>query len=86
MLGRARAKERCTKDSDSNPSVVNTDVLVDTAIGAGELATKPRSVGFNKSTQRAVHHKTHCKETFVNGQNSGERARSQPNLRKKGKG
>ena len=50
-----RAKEKCTRD-----------VLGDTAIGAGESATRSRSVGFNKSTQRAIHRKTRCKETFVN--------------------
>ena len=37
-------------------------------MGVGELATKKRSVGSNKSIQRAIHHKTRCKETFVNGQ------------------
>ena len=63
-----RAKEKCTRDSDSNPSVVSRDVLVDTAIGVGELDTKKRSVGLNKNTQRAIHLKTLCKETFVNGQ------------------
>ena len=41
--------------------------MEDTATGAGELATKKRSVGFNKSTQRAIHHKNRCKETFRKG-------------------
>ena len=50
-------KVRCTKDSDSNLRVLSRDVLEDTAIGVGDLATKKRSVGLNKSTQRAVHHK-----------------------------
>ena len=86
MLGRARTKERCTKDSDSNPSVVNRDVLEDTAIGAGELATKQRSVGLNKSTQRAVHHKTHCKETYVNGQTQRRKGKVTTNFKEKGKG
>ena len=45
-----RAKEKCTKDSDSNPSVVNSESLVDTAIGVGESGTKKPSVGLNKST------------------------------------
>ena len=67
-MERAEAKERCTKDSDSNPSVVSRDVLKDTATGVGESATKKRSVCSNKSTQEAIHHKTRCKETFVNGQ------------------
>ena len=62
------AEEKCTKDSDSNPSVVNIDVLEDTAIGAGESATRSRSVGLNKSTRRAIHLRTRCKETFANGQ------------------
>ena len=67
---KAWTKVRCTKDSDSNPSVVSGDVLQNTAIRVGEMATKKRSVGLNKSTQRAIpiHHKTRCKETFVNGQ------------------
>ena len=68
--------------SDSNPSVVTRDVLEDTAIGVGELATKKRSVGLNKSTQRAIHQKTCCKETFVNGQTQRRKGHSQP----KGKG
>ena len=67
MVAKARTKVKCTKDSDSNPSVVSRNVLEDTAIGVGELATKKRSVGFNRSTQRAIHHKTRSKETFVNG-------------------
>ena len=33
-----------------NPSVVNNENLVDTAIGVGESDTKKPSVGFNKST------------------------------------
>ena len=45
-----RAKEKCIKDSDFNPSVVNNESLVDTAIGVGESGTKKPSVGLNKST------------------------------------
>ena len=70
-----RAKGKCTKDSDSNPSVVSRDVLEDSAIGAGESATRRRSVGLNKSTQGAIHCRTRCKEIFVNGRT----------LRRKGK-
>ena len=69
MVERARAKDKCTGDSDSKPSVVSRDVLEDTAIGVGELDTEKRSVGLNKNTRRAVHHhKTRHKDTFVNGQ------------------
>ena len=63
-----RAKEKCTKDSDSNPSGVSRDVLDDTAIGVGESATRSRSVGLNWSTQRTIHRRNRCKETFANGQ------------------
>ena len=45
-----RGKERCIKDSDFNPSVVNNESLVDTAIGVGESGAKKPSVGLNKST------------------------------------
>ena len=45
-----RAKEKNIKDSDFNPTVVNSESLVDTAIGTGESAKKKPSVGFNKST------------------------------------
>ena len=45
MVERAMAKENCTEDSDSNPSVVSRDVFEDTAIGVGELATRSRIVG-----------------------------------------
>ena len=65
--GKSKGKGKLHKDSDSNPSVVSRDVLEDTAIGAGELATKSRSVGLSKSMQRTIQGKTHCKETFVNG-------------------
>ena len=43
-----KGKRKCTKDSDFNPSVVSRDVLEDTAIGAGESATRSRSVGFKR--------------------------------------
>ena len=45
-----RAKEKCIKDSDFNPSVVNSESLVDIAIGVGDSGTKKPSVGLNKST------------------------------------
>ena len=45
-----RAKDKCTKDSDFNPSVVNSESLVEIAIGVGESGTKKPSVGLNKST------------------------------------
>ena len=44
-----RAKEKRTKDSNFNPSVVNSESLVYIAIGVGESATKKPSVGSNKS-------------------------------------
>ena len=49
-----KAKEKCTRDSDSNPGAASRDVLGDTAIGVGELDTKKRSVGSNKNTRRAL--------------------------------
>ena len=45
-----RAREKHTRDSDVNPSVVNRENSVDTAIGVGEPATKKLSVCLNKST------------------------------------
>ena len=42
-----RAQEKCTKDSDFNPSVVNSECLVDTVIGVGEKGTKKPSVCLN---------------------------------------
>ena len=44
-----RAREKCKKDSEFNPSVVNSESLVDTVMGVGELAIKKPSVGLNKS-------------------------------------
>ena len=70
-----RAKGKCTKDSDSNPSVVSRDVLEDSATGAGESATRRRSVGLNKSTQGAIHRRTRCKEIFVNGRTQRRRGK-----------
>ena len=43
-------KEKSTKDSDFNPSVVNSERLVDIVIVVGESATRKPSVGLNKST------------------------------------
>ena len=45
-----RAKEKCIKDSDFNPSVVKRENSVDTAIGVSESASKKLSVGLYKST------------------------------------
>ena len=44
------AKEKCTEDSDFNPSVVNRENSVDTAMSVGESDTKKPSVGLNRST------------------------------------
>ena len=41
-----RAKDKWTKDSGFNPSVVNSDSLVDTSVGVGESVTKKPSVRF----------------------------------------
>ena len=67
-MKRAVEKDKCTKDSDSNTSVVNRDALEDTAIGVGERATRSRSIGLTNSTQRTIHRKTRCKQTSSNGQ------------------
>ena len=54
------AEEKCTKDSDFNPSMVNSESLVDTVIGVGESAMKKPSVGLThrvheeQSTSRPV--------------------------------
>ena len=45
-----KGKGKIIKDSDFNPSVVNNESLVDTAIGVGDSGTKKPSVGLNKST------------------------------------
>ena len=56
----------------------------DTAVGVGELATKKRSVGFNKSTQRAIHHKDPLPRDIREWTTpSGERTRSQPTQKEK---
>ena len=83
-----RAKVKCTKDSDSNPGMVSRDVLEDTAIGVGELATKMRSVVLNERTQRTIHHKARCKETFVNEQTQlrNGKVTTSPKEKEKGKG
>ena len=44
-----RAKEKCFKDSDFNPSVVNREKMVDTVIAVVESATKKLSVVLIKS-------------------------------------
>ena len=45
-----RAKEQCTKDSDFNPSVVNSESVVDTVIGVGESALRKPRFGLSMST------------------------------------
>ena len=45
-----RAKEKRKKDSDLNPSVVNSESLVGTVIGVGDSATRKPSVSLKKST------------------------------------
>ena len=39
-FGKGKAKEKCTKDSDYNPSVVNSESLVDIVFVVGESGTK----------------------------------------------
>ena len=46
-----KGKGKCTKDSDFSPSVLSRDVLGDTAIRAGDSATRSRSVGLNEYTK-----------------------------------
>ena len=48
-----RAKEKCIKESDFNPSVVNSESLVDTVIGVGESATTKPSVGLKKEYMKS---------------------------------
>ena len=52
MVERARANEKCTQDSDSNPSV-SSDVLEDTAIGVGELDTKKAQCWFKQEYSKS---------------------------------
>ena len=61
--GRKGKRKNAQRTPDFNPSVVNSESVVDTAIGVGESGTKKPSVGLNKSTQRTIHRK----ETFVDG-------------------
>ena len=61
-------------------------VVEDTAIGAGESATRSRSVGLNKSTQRTIHRRTRCKETFVNGRTQRRKGDGHNQPKGKGKG
>ena len=83
-----RAKEKCTKDSDLNPSVVTRNVLVDAAIGVGESGTKKPSVGLNKSAGKAIHLRTRCKRDIREWSNTSEKGQghSQPKGKGKGKG
>ena len=46
-----KGKGKCTKDSDLNPSVVNSESLVDTVIGVGE-SRKP-SVGLKQEYMKS---------------------------------
>ena len=80
---KSKGKGHMHKGLGLNPSVVNRDVLEVTAIGVGELATKKRSVGLNKNTQRAIHHKTPCKETFVHGQTQRRKGKVTTNPKEK---
>ena len=81
-----KVKEHCTEDSDSSPGVVSRDVSKDTAMGVAESATRSRNVGLNKSTQRTIHRKTRCKETFVNGRTEQRKGKVTASPRVKGQG
>ena len=56
MVKSMKTEGSCAQHSDSNPSVVSTDVVEDTAIGVGEMGTKKRIVGSHKKqfTARSV--------------------------------
>ena len=79
-------KGKFTKDSDFNPSVVNSESLVDTVIVVGESAIRKPSVGLNKSRGRAIHLRTRCKETFANGQTRQRKGQGHSQPKGKGKG
>ena len=81
-------KEKCTEDSEFNPSVVNSESLVDTVIGVGESAIKKPSVGLNKSARRAIHLKTPLQRDIREWSNTSEKGQghSQPKEKGKGKG
>ena len=82
-----KVKEQCTEDSDSSPGVVSRDVSEDTAMGVAESATRSRNIGLIKSTQRTIHRKTRCKETFVNGRTEQRKGKvtASPKVKVKGK-
>ena len=48
-----RAKEKCTKDSDFNQSVVTSESLVDTVIGVGESGTKKAQCWFEQDYMKS---------------------------------
>ena len=68
--------------------MVSRDVLEDTAIVVGELATKKRSVGSNKSTQRTTHQKTDPRRDIREWTSPVEKRQghNQPKGKGKGKG
>ena len=74
-----RAKEKFMKDSDFNPSVVNNESLVDTAIGVGKSGTTKPRVGFEQEYMKSNPKQDPLQRDIHEWSNMSEkRAKSQP--------
>ena len=84
-----KEKEKGIKDSDFNPSAVNSERLVDTVIGVGESGTKP-SVGLKQEYMRSTPPQDPLQRDTREWSNTSEegQSHSQPkgNGKDKGKG
>ena len=83
-----RAKEKCTKDSDSNLLVVSTDVFGGYCNWCWRTGHKEAQCWLKQGTQRAIHHKTRCQETFVNGRTQQRKGKvtASPKVKVKARG
>ena len=79
---------RCTKDSDSNPSVVSRDVLEDTAIGVGEFGHKEAQCWFKQEYTRSSPQQDPLQRDIREWTNPSEKGQghNQPKGKGKGKG
>ena len=83
-----RAKEKCTKDSDFKPSVVNSEGLVDSVIGVGESGFWQAQCWFCPEYMKSDPSQDPLQRDIREWSNTSEKGQghSQPTGKGKGKG
>ena len=76
----------CSKDSDVNPSVVNSESLVDTAIGVGESGTKRAQCWFKQEYMKSNPSQDPLQRDIREWSNTSEKGQGHSQPKGKGKG